>query len=116
MWLEYKSPFPEIITNLPKADIPINGATVYLSQADNHQIVFMEFTFNADVPEHSHADQWETVVSGKVDIVIDGNKTTYSKGDNFFIPDGVKHSAHIYAGFASIAFFNQKDRYKIKSE
>ncbi|WP_419316292.1 hypothetical protein [Candidatus Acidulodesulfobacterium sp. H_13] len=34
--------FPEIIKNLPEADIPIEGVKAYISQADSHQILFME--------------------------------------------------------------------------
>ena len=106
--------FPEIIRKLPQADVPIKGATIYLSQGENHQITFMEFAEDVDVPEHSHAVQWETVVAGKVDLVVEGVERTYTKGESFYIPEGAKHSAHIYSGFASIAFFNQKDRYKTK--
>jgi len=32
--------------------------------------------------------------------------------DNLFIPKGAKHSAKIYAGYADISFFNERDRYK----
>ncbi len=35
--------FPEPIKNLPKADIPLEGVTAYLSQSDTHQILFIEF-------------------------------------------------------------------------
>jgi quercetin dioxygenase-like cupin family protein len=108
------SSFHKIIQSLPQADVPIKGATVYLSQGADHQVAFMEFTEDVDVPEHTHADQWETVIAGRVDLTINGVKNTFNKGENFYIPEGVKHSARIYAGFASIAFFNQKDRYKLK--
>ncbi len=106
--------FPEPIRNLPQADIPLDGITAYLSQAQNHQIVFWEFTEDVEVPEHSHEAQWGAVLAGKVDLTIDGVKQTYSKGDKVFIPKGTKHSAKIYAGYADISFFNQKDRYQQK--
>jgi molybdopterin-guanine dinucleotide biosynthesis protein A len=32
--------FPQPIRNLPEADIPLGGITAYLSQAENHQILF----------------------------------------------------------------------------
>ena len=35
--------FPGPIRNLPEADIPLDGLTAYLSQSDNHQILFMVF-------------------------------------------------------------------------
>ena len=106
--------FPEPIRNLPLADIPLDGLKAYLSQADSHQILFMEFTEDAEVPEHSHEAQWGIVLAGKIDFTIDGIERTYTKGDSVFIPKGVKHSAKIYAGYADISFFNQKNRYKPK--
>jgi hypothetical protein len=49
--------FPDPIKNLPVADIPLDGSTAYLSQSDTHQILFMEFEKDVELPEHSHADQ-----------------------------------------------------------
>ena len=46
--------FPDFILNLPKADIPLDGIEAYLSQSENHQIIFMKFHENAELPEHSH--------------------------------------------------------------
>ena len=106
--------FPEPITNLSEADIPMTGVSAYLSQADTHQIIFMEFSEDVDLPEHSHADQWGIVLEGKIDLTIDGVSNTFTKGDRYFIPNGVKHSGRIHAGYADVTFFNQKDRYKIK--
>ncbi len=106
--------FPEPIRNLPEADIPLSGLKAYLSQADSHQILFMEFSEDAEVGEHSHEAQWGVVLAGKVDLTVDGVKQTYSKGDRVFIPKGAKHSAKIYAGYADVSFFDQKDRYKPK--
>ena len=106
--------FPEPITSLPEADIPFNSVRAYLSQAETHQIIFMEFAEDAQVPEHSHESQWEIVLEGRVELSIDGAKRVYSKGDRFFIPEGVRHSARVFAGYAAIAFFNQADRYKVK--
>ena len=105
---------PEPIRKLPQADIPISGVTAYLSQSDAHQILFMEFDEDVEIPEHSHESQWGVVLEGKIDLVVEGVKNTYSKGDHVFIPKGAKHSANIYAGYADISFFDQKDRYKRK--
>ncbi len=106
--------FPEPIRNLPQADIPFDGITAYLSQAENHQVIFMEFSEDAEVPQHRHEAQWGVVLAGKIDLTIDGVEHTYTKGDSVFIPKGAKHSAKVYAGYADISFFNQKDRYKLK--
>ncbi len=106
--------FPDPIKNLPKADIPLNGLTAYLSQSGTHQILFMQFEEDIELPEHSHKSQWGIVLDGRVDLTVDGVVETYLKGDRYFIPTGVKHSAKIYTGYADITFFDEKDRYKTK--
>ena len=106
--------FPEPIQRLPQADIMLRGVKAYISQSDDHQILFMEFDEDVEVPEHSHESQWGVVLEGKIDLVIEGVEHTYTKGDRVFIPKGAKHSAKIYAGYADISFFSEKDRYKRK--
>jgi mannose-6-phosphate isomerase-like protein (cupin superfamily) len=104
--------FPEEIKGLPKAAIPLKGVNAYLSQADNHQIIFMKFDEDVDLPPHSHESQWAVVLEGRIDLVIDGNQFVYKRGDSYYIPKGVKHSGKIYAGYADVTYFNQKDRYE----
>jgi quercetin dioxygenase-like cupin family protein len=106
--------FPDPIRRLPEADVPLDGVHAYLSQSEGHQIVFMEFSKDTVVPEHSHESQWAVVLGGRIDIVIGSEKRTLGKGDQYFIPKGVKHSAKIYAGYADVTFFNQEDRYSRK--
>lgn len=106
--------FPEPITKLPLADIPLNGCTAYLSQAKDHQTLYMHFEETVDLPEHSHSDQIGFVLEGEIDLTIDGVKKTFKKGDRYHIPSGVKHSAKIFAGYVDITLFMQKDRYKVK--
>jgi quercetin dioxygenase-like cupin family protein len=108
--------FPEPIMSLPEADIPLKGITAYLSQGENHQIIFMEFAEDVELTEHSHESQWGIVLEGRIDLVIGGVKNTYTKGDRYFIPKGVKHSGKIYAGYSDITYFDQKDRYKEKEK
>jgi quercetin dioxygenase-like cupin family protein len=110
-----KSIFPEPIQNLPRADIPLNGLRAYLSQAENHQILFMEFEEEVKLHEHAHAAQIGIVLEGKIELTIGGEKHIYRKGDRYYIPAGVKHSGRIYAGYADITFFDQPDRYQAKA-
>jgi quercetin dioxygenase-like cupin family protein len=112
--IEVSKVFPDPIRNLPEADMPFEGLEAYLSQSEDHQIVFMEFSKDTVVPEHSHESQWAVVLEGKIDIVIGGKEQTFGRGDQYFIPKGVKHSAKIYAGYADVTYFNQKDRYRKK--
>ncbi|HOO89974.1 MAG TPA: cupin domain-containing protein [Syntrophales bacterium] len=106
--------FPEPIKNLPEADIPLEGITAYLSQSDTHQIIFMEFAKDVDLPEHSHAAQIGIVLEGRIDLIIGGRMETFRKGDRYYIPEGVSHSGKIHAGYADITFFNEPDRYSPK--
>jgi quercetin dioxygenase-like cupin family protein len=97
-----KEIFPDPIKNLPKADIPLNGLTAYLSQSETHQILFMQFEEGIELPEHSHESQWGIVLDGRIDLTVDGVMKTYLKGNRYFIPAGVKHSAKIYTVYAKI--------------
>ena len=104
--------FPEPIRNLPQADIPFKGLTGFLSQSDDHQILFMQFDEDTILPEHAHAAQIGFVLQGRIDLTIDGQLHTYGKGDRYYIPAGVSHSGKIYKGYADITFFNEPERYK----
>ncbi len=106
-----KNPFPDIITNLPEADIPFNGVKGWISQSDDHQTLFLEIEAIGKVAEHSHCTQWGIVVKGEMDLTIDGDTKTYAKGDSYFIPDGVKHSAVFKTKTWAIDFFADNKRY-----
>lgn len=106
--------FPEPILELPEADIPLEGIKAYLAQGETFQIIFMRFEKNVTLEEHSHDSQWGVVLEGKIDLIIDGKKFTFKKGDRYLIPSGIKHSGRIYKGYADITYFSQKDRYKLK--
>jgi len=107
--------FPEPISDLPEADVPLKGVRAYLSQGEGHQIVFMEFSADVDLPEHSHAAQAGFIIEGRMDLTIGGKKHTLKKGDRYHIPAGVKHSGRIYAGYADITFFSEAHRYRAKA-
>ena len=106
--------FPEPIRKLPEADIPLNGIKAYLSQSEHHQVLFMQFENDVNLPEHSHAAQIGFVLEGKIDLIIEGKRQSYTKGDRYYIPASVKHSAKIYAGYADITFFDEASRYSAK--
>ena len=106
--------FPEIITNLPEADIPIEGLHSYPFQGENQQFVFMSFENDVEVPEHSHEAQWGVILDGEIELTIGGRKCTFTKGDTYFIPKDAKHRARIRKGYKDLTLFNQKDRYKAK--
>jgi len=109
-----KDIFPKVVKKLPKADILLDGVEAYLSQGENHQILFMKFNENVQITEHSHGAQWGIVLSGEIELNIDGKVRIYSQGDRYFIAEGITHSAKITSGYADITFFGEKDRYKKK--
>ena len=78
--------FPEIITSLPEANIPLDGLQSFLFQGENQQILFMTFDEDAVVAEHSHEAQWGVVLAGEIELTIDGKVHTFSKGDAYYIP------------------------------
>jgi mannose-6-phosphate isomerase-like protein (cupin superfamily) len=95
--IEMKNLFPDPIRSLPEADIPLDGIKAYLSQATDHQLIFMQFEKDVDLPEHSHAAQVGFVLSGTIELTVDGVKKEYGKGDIYYIPENVKHSGQIHA-------------------
>lgn len=106
--------FDQPIKNLPLADIPLDGLTAYLSQGSDHQIIFMQFDRDVDLPEHFHEAQIGFVLEGKIDLQIGEERKVYNKGDRYYMPEGVKHSGKIYAGYADITVFDEKNRYNPK--
>ena len=106
--------FPELIKNIPEADIPFNGVKGWISQSGNHQVVFMEIDAIGKVAEHKHGAQWGIVVEGEMDLTIGDGSRTYRKGDSYFIPDGVLHSATFKKKTWVMDFFADKDRYFVK--
>lgn len=106
--------FPGPIRQMPEADIPLAGAWAALFQGDEAQGLFMQFDEDVELPEHSHGWQWGIVLEGRVDLVIEGAPHSFTRGDRYFIPAGVRHSGKIFAGYADITFFGQKDRYRMK--
>jgi quercetin dioxygenase-like cupin family protein len=103
--------FPDLVSKLRHADVPVPGVTAYLLQGVDHQVVFMEFAQEVHVPSHSHGAQWGIVLQGIIDLTIAGEQRTYERGDSYFIPTGVEHSAVVHAGYADVTFFEDRDRY-----
>jgi len=106
--------FPDLIKNLPEADIPFKGVKGWISQSDDHQVVFMELEAIGKVAEHKHGAQWGMVVEGEMDLTIGGKTKTYKKGDSYFIPYAVLHSAVFKKKTWVIDYFADKNRYLSK--
>ena len=103
--------YPDVITNLPEADIPFQGVQGWLFQSSDHQVVFFDIEAIGEVPEHAHGGQWGTVFEGEMELTIGGITHRYGKGDSYFIPAGVKHGAVFRKRTFLMDFFEDKDRY-----
>lgn len=106
--------FPDFVTGLPEAGVPFPGTRAWLIQGDRTQAVFIEFSKEVDVPEHSHQEQLEIVLSGRVLLRMNQEEREYSAGEAFFIPAGVPHSAVVGAGYRAVIVFNEPHRYRAK--
>jgi len=108
--------FPELITDLPEADIPFEGVKGWIAQGEVHQLVFFEMEPLTQASEHSHdAPQWGIVVEGKMELTIDEKIMVCEKGHEYFIPAHTKHSARFLSKCRVVDFFGEKMRYQPKT-
>jgi quercetin dioxygenase-like cupin family protein len=113
---KHKQNYPEVITCLPEADIPLEGAKGWILQSDKRQLVFFEFEAGVNVPEHSHGYvQWGMVIDGKMELTINEKPRLCEKGAEYAIPAGAKHSAKFLSKTRVMDFFSEKNRYKPKT-
>jgi len=83
------SDYPDVITRLPKANLPFEGAKGWILQADESQLVFFEFEADVKVPEHRHGyPQWGIVIDGEMELTIDGKPLMCEKDSEYLIPAG----------------------------
>lgn len=106
--------FPEMIKALPEADIPFDGVRGWLMQGENQQAVFFDIDPIGEVKEHTHAGQFGFVLEGEMSLTIGGETKLYTKGDSYFIPAGVPHSAVFHTQVKAVDVFDESDRYKVK--
>jgi quercetin dioxygenase-like cupin family protein len=106
--------YPDIIQNLPEADVDFKGVRGWISQAKDHQIVFFDIEPIGEISPHSHCAQWGIVIDGEMDLTIGGITKTYKNGDSYFIGEGVVHSAVFKRRTLALDFFDDKERYKTK--
>lgn len=108
--------FPEVITDLPEADVQFKGVRAWILQGKRHQLVFFEMEPSAQVPEHSHSySQWGMVIEGKMELTINGKARICEKGDEYVIPAQARHCVRFLRKTRVMDFFSEKTRYRAKS-
>jgi quercetin dioxygenase-like cupin family protein len=109
-----KEIYPKMITDLPEIDITLKGVKGWLLQGVDKQVVFFDIEPVGTIPEHSHGEQWGVVIEGETELVVDGVKKVYRKGDYYHIPAGAVHSATFRTRVKAVDFFTEANRYKPK--
>ena len=104
--------YPEFINQLPDIENFFKGVHGKLLQGTDSQLVFMEIEAIGDVKPHSHGAQWGVVLKGEMLLTIDGVEKSYKKGDYYYIPSGVVHSAVFNTKVFLIDYFEDRERYK----
>ena len=112
---EFKGiPYPEMIKNLPEIEIQNEGIRGWLLQSKTRQVVFFDIEPVGKMPDHSHCAQWGVMLAGEMELTFAGQTKIYRKGDIYFIPKGVVHSANFLSHVNVIDVFDDPKRYKIK--
>lgn len=106
--------YPDMIRNLPEVDMPFEGIRAWLFQGGKQQAVFFDIEPIGEVPPHSHCAQWGIMLAGEMALTIDGETKTYRKGDTYYIPEGVVHSAKFTTRVNVIDYFDAPDRWAAK--
>lgn len=108
------NPFPRWMMDLPEADTPFESMDGRLLAGPHGQAVFFRATEDTEVPPHSHGAQWGIVVSGRLELTVNGEAATYEPGETYEIGAGEEHSAFLPAGCSVIDVFQDPDRYSAK--
>jgi quercetin dioxygenase-like cupin family protein len=106
--------YPRMISSLPPADIAFRGVKGWILQSREKQLVFMEIEPIGEVTEHAHSAQFGMVLEGEMSLTIGGDTKRYRKGDTYYIPDGVSHSAVFHSKVYVVDLFDEPARYKQK--
>ena len=111
-------PYPRFFTQFPEISLPFDPEVVSTRAvgSDRGLVVFFDVHRDVTVPQHSHGDQWGTVISGEVHLTVEGEIRVHRPGDDYFIAGGQLHSAMLPAGTQVMEVFAEHDRYPIKPD
>lgn len=109
-----KEIYPKMIKDLPEMDTPFKGVKGWMLQGRDRLLVFFDIEPIAQIPEHSHREQWGVLIEGEMELVVNGVKNVYRKGDHYYIPAGALHSVTVRTRSKAIDLFADVNRYKPK--
>jgi len=104
--------YPDCIKKLPKAKVPFQGVHAHIAQGAQFQIGFFEIEPIGVVSPHSHGAQYGFVIEGELLLTIGDETKLYKKGDSYYIPEGVVHSAEVKTFCRVMDFFDEPNRYE----
>lgn len=101
--------FPEFIYRFPKICLPpgVDGNSNFLD-APMGQVVFHTIPEGQKIPMHTHKDSMAVLISGSLEITLDGNQFTAKGGMSWFIPQDVPHAGHALEKSLLIEVFCEK--------
>lgn len=107
---------PAFIRALPQLDAPVDPEIVETRALAGPDGLGVFFIFHQDftLPPHHHKAQWGTVLSGQLDLTIDGVTRVYRPGESYSIPSGAVHGASARAGTIAFDVFEEPDRYGLR--
>ncbi len=86
-----------------KKTSPGTGVEMQTLHGDRMTMVFFLIQTDSVIPEHRHPhEQMGTVLSGTIELTIEGEQRTLSKGDAWHIPSDAVHSGRCIEGPAEV--------------
>jgi quercetin dioxygenase-like cupin family protein len=109
--------YATFMDSFPALDVPIDESIVTAKAiaSDAGLVVFFTFHQDFELPPHSHKGQWGTVITGEVELTMNGVTKAYGPGETYDIPSGTVHSARVRAGTQAIDVFEENNRYGLKA-
>lgn len=105
---------PSFVNKLPEAQMTFPEARGWISQAPDHQVVFLRFPAGTKAAPHKHGAQWGVVLAGEMLLTIEGETRRYGLGEWHHVPAGAVHSAEFTTDTFLMDVFEDVDRYRPK--
>ena len=97
--------FPPLIRELPAFEGAFDAFRLRVERCD---VLFATYPAGTIIAPHRHdTDNVGVITRGRLNLVIDGVKTSYGPGDWYHVPAGVEHSARFDTDSAEIELWFQ---------